>query len=86
MVNSSTSIAAWAIAEIAAMSTSLKPRSRLCNGFGSLPSAMWNASPVEAEKQQIVRNGAVTMHRQIVVTEPTEGHGGAAFKLRQQPR
>jgi hypothetical protein len=25
-------------------------------------------------------------HRQIVVTEPTEGHGGAAFKLRQQPR
>jgi len=47
---------------------------------------MWNASPVEAEKQQIVRNGAVTMHRQIVVTEPTEGHGGAAFKLRQQPR
>jgi hypothetical protein len=28
----------------------------------------------------------LTWHRQIVVTEPTEGHGGAAFTLRQQPR
>jgi hypothetical protein len=41
---------------------------------------MWNASPVEAEKRQIVRSGAVTMapSDQIVVTEITGGDVAAA--------